>query len=147
RRHGGLRTCSSPNLLESVPARGRGRGRNLVRTMLPQPLRPSRRRMSARRRADTAGPPSAVAWSAMSAPRPSLFDFPIEDLPLPDGVPAYRRRQLAAWLYRRGVLEADAFEDAMTDLPVALRAWWRDRYVLDPFSKVERFGSDDGSVR
>lgn len=83
----------------------------------------------------------------MSAPRPSLFDFPIEVLPLPDGVPAYRRRQLAAWLYRRGVIEADAFDDAMTDLPVALRAWWRDRYVLDPFSKVERFGSDDGSVR
>lgn len=84
----------------------------------------------------------------MTSTRPSLFDFPIEGLPLPDGAPAYRRRQLAAWLYRHGVDESDFLDGgAMTDLPAALRAWWRERYVIDPFAKVERFGSDDGSVR
>lgn len=79
----------------------------------------------------------------MDAPLPSLFDFPIEAIPLPDGEPAYRRRQVAAWLYQRGALDVER----MTDLPAPLRPWWAASYRLDPFQRVQRFASADGSVR
>jgi 23S rRNA (adenine2503-C2)-methyltransferase len=73
----------------------------------------------------------------------SLLDLAVADLPLPEGGGAYRRAQLASWLYRRG---ARSFE-AMTDLPEAWRSDLATRYRIDPFDRVERFPSADGSVR
>jgi 23S rRNA (adenine2503-C2)-methyltransferase len=75
--------------------------------------------------------------------RPSTFDLAPADLPIPEGGSAYRRSQLASWLYRRG---ARTF-DAMTDLSEAWRAELARRYRVDPFERVERFPSADGSVR
>ncbi len=74
---------------------------------------------------------------------PSLYDAPPSDLPLPDGEPAYRRGQLAEWLYRHG---AGTFE-AMTSLPAGLRSSLAERYRISPFDTVQRFPSKDGSVR
>lgn len=79
----------------------------------------------------------------MPAPLPSLYDAVPADLPLPEGEPGYRREQLAAWLYRRG---AQSF-DAMTNLPADLRAALSQRYRISPFDTVQRFPSNDGSVR
>lgn len=57
------------------------------------------------------------------------------------GQPAYRTRQLIAWLYQR---MADRF-DAMTDLPAALRAELASRYTIDHprLAHVQR--SSDGT--
>ena len=74
---------------------------------------------------------------------PSPFDLAVADLPIPDVGGSYRRAQLATWLYRRG---ARSFEE-MTDLPEAWRTELAQRYRLDPFDRVERFPSADGSVR
>lgn len=72
---------------------------------------------------------------------PSLLDLPPAELPT-DG-PAYRRTQLANWIYLHG---ARGF-DAMTNLPLT----WRDELAaawrIDPFERVRRFPSSDGSVR
>ncbi len=76
-------------------------------------------------------------------PRPCLLDLPIDRLPVPDGQGAYRRRQLARWLYQRGARRADA----MTDLPAAWRSDLEERWRIDPFVRSERFPSADGSVR
>lgn len=74
---------------------------------------------------------------------PSLYESEIERLPLAGGQPAYRRNQLAEWLYAKG---AGTFEE-MTNLP----STWRDElaasYRIDPFDAVERHPSGDGSVR
>jgi 23S rRNA (adenine2503-C2)-methyltransferase len=74
---------------------------------------------------------------------PTLFDLPVDALPLPEGAGAYRREQLAAWLYRRG---ARGF-DVMTDLPEAWRAELAERFRVDPFARVRRYPSADASVR
>ncbi len=79
----------------------------------------------------------------MSATRPSLYDYPIADLPLPADQPDFRRRQLAEWLYRHA---ADGF-GAMTNLPAPLRAELETSFRVDPFVKAARFPSSDGSVR
>jgi 23S rRNA (adenine2503-C2)-methyltransferase len=73
----------------------------------------------------------------------SLFDLPLDQLPVPPGGHDYRRAQLADWLYQQGAQEFDV----MTNLPLAWReelaAGWR----ISPFSSVERFASADDSVR
>jgi len=79
----------------------------------------------------------------VSTPLPSLYDHAIADLPLPAGQPAFRRQQLADWLYRQGV----AGFDAMTNLPAAMREELASAYRLEPFAATARFPSRDGSVR
>jgi len=74
---------------------------------------------------------------------PSLYDYPVASLPLPASVPAYRRAQLAEWLYRRPVA---SFAE-MTDLPASLRSELAAAHTLEPFTEVKRFPSRDGSVR
>ena len=75
--------------------------------------------------------------------RPCLLDLPLADLPVPDGVDRYRARQLARWIYQRGVRDASA----MTDLPAAWRERLAAEWRIDPFERVERFPSADESVR
>ncbi|HNQ98536.1 MAG TPA: 23S rRNA (adenine(2503)-C(2))-methyltransferase RlmN [Trueperaceae bacterium] len=79
----------------------------------------------------------------MAALAPTLFDHDLASLPLPEGEPAFRRRQVANWLYRRGVTDAAQ----MTDLPAPLRAWLAAEQAAMPFVASRRFPSDDGSVR
>lgn len=71
-----------------------------------------------------------------------MLDTEPAELPVRDGE-NYRRRQLAGWIYQRGARDFAA----MTNLPAA----WRDELArgwrLDPFDRVERFPSWDGSVR
>ncbi len=74
---------------------------------------------------------------------PTLFDHELTSLPLPEGEPAFRRKQVAHWLYRRGVTDAER----MTDLPTSLRAWLATEHAAKPFVASRRFPSDDGSVR
>ena len=60
------------------------------------------------------------------------------------GEPAYRARQLRAWIYERG---AESF-DAMTDLPAGLRARLAETAVLAAAAVVERARSRvDGSLK
>jgi 23S rRNA (adenine2503-C2)-methyltransferase len=74
---------------------------------------------------------------------PSLLDVKLSELPVPGSNQLYRRRQLADWLYRHGV---DSF-GAMTNLPASWRQELSSRYTISPFARVERFLSQDGSVR
>jgi 23S rRNA (adenine2503-C2)-methyltransferase len=73
----------------------------------------------------------------------SLFDLPVAALPVPSEREAYRRRQLADWLYQHG---AARFEQ-MTNLPVAWRERLAGEWTIDPFAETVRFPSRDGSVR
>src|SRR5690606_33567477 len=73
----------------------------------------------------------------------SLYDFDIAHLPLADDQPAYRREQLAEWLYAKG---AESCEQ-MTNLPVAWRSALTTEYRIDPFDSWQRHPSRDGSVR
>lgn len=73
--------------------------------------------------------------------RSNLLDVAAADLPT-DG-PAYRRTQLANWLYLHG---ASSF-DEMTNLPRAWREELASDWRIDPFDRVRRFPSGDGSVR
>ncbi len=84
-------------------------------------------------------PPARAAQPA----RRSLYDFPVSELPLPEGQPGFRRTQLADWLYRQAVAD---FAD-MTNLPAAMRAELAATYRVDPFDHAQRFPSFDGSVR
>ncbi len=59
------------------------------------------------------------------------------------GEPAFRGRQLAAWIYRRG---ATSFE-AMTDLSHALRERLANAHTLDLPAVAARHASQDGSVK
>lgn len=76
------------------------------------------------------------------ADRSNLLEPPPEALPTPDGR-AYRRTQLATWLYQHG---AQGFE-AMTSLPKDWREALEASYRIDPFDETRRFPSRDGSVR
>ncbi len=79
----------------------------------------------------------------MSEPtRPLLLDVDPGELPATEGR-AYRRAQLAGWIYGRGVADVDA----MTDLPKRWREELGEEWRLDPFDEVRRFPSWDGSVR
>ncbi len=80
---------------------------------------------------------------AVSAPLPCLYDVPTPHLPVPAGDAAFRRAQLAEWLYVRG---AQSF-DAMTNLPKEWRAELHQSFRISPFEEVLRFPSQDGSVR
>ena len=81
------------------------------------------------------------AASSAGSTRSNLLDVDPADLPT-DG-PSYRRTQLANWLYVHG---ARSF-DAMTNLPQAWRQELASRWRIDPFDRVRRFPSADGSVR
>jgi 23S rRNA (adenine2503-C2)-methyltransferase len=59
------------------------------------------------------------------------------------GEPAYRGRQLARWLYRRG---AAAFEQ-MTDLPQPFRARLAESYVVGKSRIVHRDIASDGTIK
>jgi len=59
------------------------------------------------------------------------------------GEPAYRGRQVAQWLYRRG---AATFE-AMTDLPKAFRARLAGEYALGKSSVSHRDVAPDGTIK
>ena len=59
------------------------------------------------------------------------------------GQPAFRGRQIAAWIYRRG---ASSF-DEMTDLPTTLRETLRSRDALQFPEVAARFDSRDGSSK
>jgi 23S rRNA (adenine2503-C2)-methyltransferase len=75
-------------------------------------------------------------------PRRTPFDLPIDDLPAPEGE-AYRRAQLAEWLYVHGARDFEA----MTTLPKGWRAALAAEQAVSPFDEVRRFPSWDGSVR
>lgn len=79
----------------------------------------------------------------MPAAPPTLFDAPVAELPLPEGERAFRRRQVGAWVYGRGVTDPSA----MTDLPQGVRDWLQANVAPSPFVAFRRFPSDDGSVR
>ncbi|CAN5737132.1 23S rRNA (adenine(2503)-C(2))-methyltransferase RlmN [soil metagenome] len=79
----------------------------------------------------------------MNASLPTPFDLAVGDLPVPTDERAYRRTQLASWLYGRG---ARSF-DEMTDLAASWRAELATHFRVDPFERVERFPSADDSVR
>ena len=72
-------------------------------------------------------------------PRASLLALEPETLP----GEGYRRAQIAAWLYTKGV----AGWEAMTDLPKALRGELAQQYRVSEFSHVQPFESQDGSVK
>jgi 23S rRNA (adenine2503-C2)-methyltransferase len=79
----------------------------------------------------------------MSAPAlPLLLDVDPAELPA-DAGRAYRRDQLAGWIYGRAVADFAA----MTDLPKRWRQELAGAWRLDPFDEVRRFPSWDGSVR
>ncbi|MGL4609898.1 MAG: 23S rRNA (adenine(2503)-C(2))-methyltransferase RlmN [Trueperaceae bacterium] len=72
----------------------------------------------------------------------NLLDLESHTLPFPDAA-KYRQKQLGDWLYTQG---ARSFE-AMSNLPKAWREDLKMHYQLDPFTRVQRFPSDDKSVR
>ena len=55
------------------------------------------------------------------------------------GFPAFRAKQILAWLIKRRVTTTAA----MTDLPKGLRAWLDDRYTLEPTQQVLVKQADD----
>lgn len=73
---------------------------------------------------------------------PSLFEHPPAQLPHPPGA-AYRGKQLAEWLYGHGAQDFDA----MHTLPRAWRESLAENFTISPFAKIERFPSQDASVR
>lgn len=92
-------------------------------------------------KADGAQLPMAVP--ARGPNLPSLYDYEVARLPVPEGQPDFRRTQLADWLYRQAVAD---FSD-MTNVPAAMREHLAAAYRVDPFDQAERFASYDGSVR
>lgn len=59
------------------------------------------------------------------------------------GQPAYRGRQIAAWIYRRGARSVDE----MTDLPAPFRAQLAERFEIGLPEVAHRDCSDDGTVK
>lgn len=59
------------------------------------------------------------------------------------GEPAFRGKQLAAWLYRRGAVSFDA----MTDLPRAFRGWLEARYEVGLPEATHRDVSPDETIK
>ena len=58
----------------------------------------------------------------------------------PYGIKKFRARQIAEWIYQKGVHD---FSD-MTNLPKALRGELDDRYVLTPVTEAKKLESSDG---
>jgi len=81
--------------------------------------------------------------SSAEPSKPNLLNFNLDDLPVPSRGQAFRRKQLAHWIYKQG---ASSFED-MTTLAKDWRAELADTYSINPFVKTERFPSEDKSVR
>jgi 23S rRNA (adenine2503-C2)-methyltransferase len=79
----------------------------------------------------------------MNASLPSLFDLPLDGLPLPAEGQQYRRAQLADWLYLQGVQDFAAMTNLPLDWRQELAAGWR----ISPFTRIERFPSADDSIR
>jgi 23S rRNA (adenine2503-C2)-methyltransferase len=70
-----------------------------------------------------------------------LLPSELEDLAISLGASRYRGRQLATWMYRKGVLDLDAMSDLPKDFRAALSAEW---HAVTP--DVERVTlSQDGS--
>lgn len=59
------------------------------------------------------------------------------------GEPAYRARQIAAWMYERCATDFEA----MTNLPSGLRAMLADRFSLSPLELAFEARSGDGTVK
>jgi 23S rRNA (adenine2503-C2)-methyltransferase len=79
----------------------------------------------------------------MSAPAfTNLLDLEPHTLPFPASA-KYRQKQLGDWLYVQG---ARSFE-SMSNLPKAWREELNEKYQLEPFAKIQRFPSEDKSVR
>src|SRR5882762_8001048 len=83
-----------------------------------------------------------VILRAMSAPNlVGMLPSELEDLAVELGASRYRGRQLATWIYRKGVVDLDA----MTDLPKEFRSALAERAVA-ALPEVEReTPSQDGS--
>jgi 23S rRNA (adenine2503-C2)-methyltransferase len=83
-----------------------------------------------------------VILRAMSAPNlVGMLPSELEDLALELGASRYRGRQLATWIYRKGVVDLDAMSDLPRDFRSALAAG-----VLIALPEVERATpSQDGS--
>ncbi|MEZ4606676.1 MAG: 23S rRNA (adenine(2503)-C(2))-methyltransferase RlmN [Deinococcales bacterium] len=72
----------------------------------------------------------------------SLFNLDFAELPIWQEQ-SYRRKQLATWLYDKGLSN---FEQ-MSDAPKAWRSELEANHRISPFQGYERFASEDGSVR
>jgi 23S rRNA (adenine2503-C2)-methyltransferase len=72
----------------------------------------------------------------------NVLDLEPHTLPFPEGA-KYRQKQLGDWLYVQG---ARSFE-SMSNLPKAWREELTARYQLEPFQTIQRFPSEDKSVR
>ncbi len=72
-----------------------------------------------------------------------LLNFGLNDFPLAKSGQAFRRKQLAHWLFKQG---AQSFDD-MTNLPKAWRDELAEQYLINPFKQLKRFPSEDKSVR
>jgi 23S rRNA (adenine2503-C2)-methyltransferase len=72
----------------------------------------------------------------------NLLDLEPHTLPFPDSA-KYRQKQLGEWLYTQGVR---SFE-TMSNLPKAWREELKTKYQLNPFINIQRFSSEDKSVR
>ena len=76
----------------------------------------------------------------MTAPSlPLLLDLNPDNYPLP----GFRRRQLLEWVFAHGVGDFGQ----MHTLPAEMRAELAREWRLNPFSDIETFRSDDGSVK
>src|SRR5207253_2984231 len=74
----------------------------------------------------------------------NLVDFlpsELEDLAVELGVSRYRGRQLAMWIYRKGVFDLDT----MSDLPKDFRAGVAERATIDVPEPERVTASQDGS--
>ncbi len=72
----------------------------------------------------------------------SLLGLDIVNLPTIEGQ-AYRSRQLAFWLYKKGAFNFES----MSNLPKSWLSELSKRYVINPFLKYESFASKDKAVR
>ena len=80
--------------------------------------------------------------SAETEAKTNILDLELSGYPAPS-TQLYRRKQLANWVFERGV---NTFE-AMTNLPKTYRQELAEAFEISPFVKTERFPSWDNSVR
>ncbi|GHF99257.1 putative dual-specificity RNA methyltransferase RlmN [Deinococcus piscis] len=82
---------------------------------------------------------TAAPTPATQVPQPLLLDLHPDDYPLP----GFRRRQLLEWVYQHGVGDFGQMHTLPAELRSELERGWR----LNPFTDIETFRSDDGSVK
>lgn len=78
--------------------------------------------------------------------KPSLFDFDKERLQSEakeSGFPAFRVQQILDWVYKKGVLDPEL----MTNLPVALKDWLRERFQATPLEMILKKNSGDFTTK